>query len=54
MWRQVEAAGKRLFALGVAPDYVPKLAREFDHNLLYMSAHVASEEEAKKLVSDLG
>lgn len=53
MWHQIEEAGKRLFALGVPADYAPKLAQEFDRNLLYMSTHTASEEEAEKLVSDL-
>ncbi len=52
MYRKIQAAGKRLFLLGVPPEKVPELARRFERNLTYIATHCPSQDEAEALLRE--
>jgi len=54
MYHEIQDAGKSIFVLGVPPDLVPEIVREFDRDLTYISTHCGSEDEATALLREIG
>jgi len=53
MLREVQAAGKSLFLLGIPAELVPTFAREFDRKLMLISTGCATQADAEALLLSL-